>query len=203
MNTHVFILAGLLLCSPAAATAAGRVLKLTGTLTADGKALKAGDALPNSEVLLGTGTAILAIEGGRFLLTGPARLTPRKSNFRLDLGSLLSAVKHAAGKNFSVRTPSAVAAVRGTDFYIEVGPKKEVDVCICNGALKVTAEGMEPLDMAAEYHLNYRFWSVQGGKKATAGELPGKTTAREVSPRRGHTDGQLAVLRELLDEEKP
>lgn len=203
MTARALVLSWLVLCAPAAASAAGRVLSATGTLTADGKILKAGDALPNSEVRLGTGTATLAIDGGRFLLTGPARLTPRKSYFRLDFGSLLSALKHGAGKNFSVRTPTAVAAVRGTDFYVEVGTKKEVDVCICNGALKVTAEGMEPLDMAAEYHLDYRFWSVQSGRKGTAGELPGKTTAREKSQRRGHTDGQLAVLRELLDEEKP
>ena len=33
-------------------------------------------------------------------------LTPRKSYFRLDLGSLLSALKHASGRRFEVRTPT-------------------------------------------------------------------------------------------------
>jgi hypothetical protein len=191
MTKHVLMLALLFACAPIAASAAGRVLSVTGALTAGDTTLKAGDALPNAEVRLASGTATIAIDGGRFLLTGPARLTPRKSSFRLDLGGLLSVLTHRAGRRFSVRTPTAVAAVRGTDFYVEVGSKQEVDVCICKGALEVTAAGMEPLPMAAEHHLNYRFWPVKSG------------TAREKSPMIGHTDADLEALHGLLAAEKP
>ena len=186
--TRLLALAALLSWAPAA-SAAGRVLATTGVLTAGGAALKAGDALPNDEILLSSGTATLAIEGGRFLLKGPARFTPRKSYFRLDFGSLLSVLTHRAGRRFQVRTPTAVAAVRGTDFYVEVGTKREVDVCICRGALEVSAKGMDVLPMAAEHHLNYRFWPVKSG------------VARDKSPMRGHTDEELDALRDLLAEE--
>ena len=137
MTARGLMLASLFMCAPFAASAAGRVLSVTGTLTAGDTVLKAGDSLPNAEVRLSSGTATIAIDGGRFLLTGPARFTPRKSSFRLDLGGLLSVLTRRAGRRFSVRTPTAVAAVRGTDFYVEAGTKQEVDVCICKGALEV------------------------------------------------------------------
>lgn len=191
MTARGLIVSLLLSCAPAAASAAGRVLSVDGALTAGDRVLKAGDDLPNAEVRLASGTATLAIDGGRFLLTGPARLTPRKSSFRLDLGSLLSVLNRRAGRRFSVRTPSVVAAIRGTDFFVSVGPRQEVDVCICRGALEASAKGMEDLPMAAEHHLNYRFWLVKSG------------TAREKSPMIGHTDAELDVLRGLLAAEKP
>jgi len=191
MNARTLALALLLTNVPVAAFSAGRVLSTDGVLTSGDAVLKAGDALPNAEVRLASGTATLALDGGRFLLKGPARFTPRKSQFRLDLGSLLTVLKSRAGRRFSVRTPAAVAAVRGTDFFVSVGSKQEVDVCICRGALEVTAKGMEKLPMAAEHHLNYRFWIVKSG------------TAREESPMIGHTDDELDVLHGLLAAEKP
>jgi len=179
----------LVLAAPA--RAAVRVVSTTGVLTSAYTTLKPGDELPDEEVRLSSGTATLSIDGGRFLLTGPARLTQRKASLRLHLGSLLSVLTKKAGRRFSVWTPTAVAAVRGTDFFVQVGPRKEVDVCICRGALKVTAKGMDALPMASESHLNYRFWQVNSG------------VARDKSPMLGHTDAELDVLRGLLAAEKP
>jgi hypothetical protein len=187
----ILAVALLLSSMPLAASAAGRVVSTTGRLTYGDVTLKAGDELPNSEVKLASGTATLSIEGGRFLLTGPARLTPRKSYFRLDLGGLLSVLTHSAGRRFSVRTPTVVAAVRGTDFHVNVGSKQETDICICRGSLMATAKGMDALPMVSEHHLNYRFWPVTSG------------TAREKSPMLGHSDAEIAALHELLAAEKP
>ncbi len=185
------VLALILASTPGAAAAAGRLLSATGTVTSGDAQYKPGDALPDSEVWLASGTATIAIDGGRFLLTGPARMTPRKSYFRLNLGSLLSVLTHRAGRRFAVRTPSVVAAVRGTDFFVEVGPTRAVDVCICDGALEVSAKGMKTLPLAAKHHLNYKFWNT---KTETVGQP---------SPMRGHTDAELDVLRGLLAAEKP
>lgn len=181
----------LALLAPLTASAAGKVISTTGALTADGASLAAGDALPDAEVRLASGTATLAMDGARFLVTGPARFTPRKKSVRLDLGGLLSVLTHRAGRRFSVRTPLAVAAVRGTDFFVSVSPRQEVDVCICRGKLRVTADKMEPLPLEAHDHLNYRFWSAK------------TETARAKSPMVGHTDAELDALRALLAAEKP
>lgn len=191
MSARAFLLTLLLSSAPCAASAAMRLLSTTGALTAGDTVLKAGNELPNAEVRLASGTATLAIEGGRLLLTGPARFTPSKSSFRLDLGGLLSVLTQRAGRGFSVRTPAAVAAVRGTDFFVSVGTTQKVDICICHGALKVSAKGMKTLPMAADNHLNYRFWIVKSG------------TAHEKSPMIGHTDAELDALHGLLAAEKP
>lgn len=177
--------------APLGASAAGRLVSTDGSPTANGKVLKAGDEIPDAEIRLATGTATIAIDGGRFLLTGPARLTPTKRAFRLDLGGLLSVLTKKAGRRFSVRTPTAVAAVRGTDFFVSAGAQRETDVCICKGALKVSSKGLEPLPLASESHLNYRIWPVKDG------------TAREKSPMIGHTDAELDALRAALASEKP
>ncbi len=194
MNERGLLLSLLLLASPLAASAAGRVVSTTGKLTAGGKTLRAGDALPDAEVRLDSGTATLAIEGGRFLLTGPARLTPRRTVFHLRLGALLSVLEKRAGRTFSVRTPIAVAAVRGTDFFTEITPEGELDVCICRGRIEVAGKGAKPVPMAAENHLHYRFAKAKSGT----------TVDRDPPPEHlGHDDDELDELHALLAAEKP
>lgn len=194
MTRRAFALSLIILCSPLAAAAAGRVVTTTGKLSAGGKTLRAGDALPDSEVRLESGTATLAIDGGRFLLKGPARLTPRKTVFQLQLGSLLSVLEKKAGRTFSVRTPVAVAAVRGTDFFTEISPDGELDVCICRGRIEIAGKGMKPVPMAADNHSHYRFARSKSGTKVDR-DPPPETL--------GHDDDELDELRALLAAEKP
>ncbi len=191
MSARALVFSLILAAAPSAASAAGKVLSTTGVLKTGDATLKAGDALPDAEVRLASGTATLAIDGARFLLKGPARLTPRKKEFRLDLGALLSAVAHRAEGRFSVRTPTVVAAVRGTDFFVEVGPQQQVDICICHGALKVTGKGMDAVSMKSEGHSSLRFWPVKSGTAHAKGEMI------------DHTDAEIDSLRALLAADKP
>jgi hypothetical protein len=177
-------LALLLVLAPLTASAAGKVLTTTGVLTAGGRVLAKGDALPDSEVSLSSGTAVLSIDGGRFLLKGPAKLTPKPSLFSLKLGSLLS-VLDKRNRRFAVSTPTAVAAVRGTDFYVDAGPEGS-NVCICKGRLDVSGQGLPRFPLASQHHLN-RFLQAAGGK----------TTSAE-TPMVGHDDAELDALREML-----
>jgi hypothetical protein len=194
MTMITLLLAVALIHVPLAASAAGRVVSTTGKLTSGGMTLRAGDALPDAEVRLDTGTATLAIDGGRFLLKGPARLTPRKTVFHLQLGSLLSVLKKRIDRTFSVSTPIAVAAVRGTDFFTEIAPNGELDVCICRGGIEIAGKGMKPVPMAADNHLHYRF----------AKSKSGTTVDRDPPPEHlGHDDDELHALHALLNAEKP
>lgn len=174
----------LLLLSPLAASAAGKVVSTTGVLTAGDKVLAAGDALPDGEVRLSSGTAVLATDDGRFLLKGPAKLTPKPALFHLSLGSLLT-VLHKRNHRFAVSTPTAVAAVRGTDFYVDASPEGS-NVCICKGKLDVSARGLKRFPLAAEHHLNH-FLKPAGAK-----------TTHAEAPMVGHDDAELDMLRELL-----
>ena len=175
----------LILAAAASARAEVRVVSTTGVLTADGRPLGPGDEVPASGVHLSNGTAILAEEGARFLLKGPAFLVPKHASFRLDFGGLLSVLKKGR-KRFSVRTPTSVAAVRGTDFFVEARGKKETYICICSGKLEASAKGMGALAMSSKHHLARRFLKKGSGVKTVEGTLE------------GHTDAELDELRAAL-----
>ncbi len=174
------------LASAAPAAAAFRVVSIDGRLSANGKELKAGAVVADgSRIELADGTATLATPTGRFLLRGPAVLIPRKAGVTLSLGGLLSVLRGKA-RGFSVRTPVSMAAVRGTDFYVEARGESESYVCICKGALETSAKGVRAEPIASEHHLARRFVKKDG------------KIARLPAPFEAHTDAELDDLRHAL-----
>lgn len=55
-------------------------------------------------------------------------------NLQLKRGSILAVVSRGKGA-FSLSTPTAVAGVRGTAFYVEALGRDRTYVCLCEGAL--------------------------------------------------------------------
>ena len=110
-----------------------------GTLTSDGKPVSVGAELRDGAVVrLDTGQAVLELaEEGRVMLTGPAELTVGGRGISLARGRLLSVFRRLKG-SFSVRTPVAVAAVRGTEFFVEARDDGRTYLCLCEGTLEVT-----------------------------------------------------------------
>ncbi len=68
-------------------------------------------------------------------------------------------------KDFTVSSPSNVAGVRGTVFFMKVEDDNNTYLCICNGALTVGGPEVE-LEMASDHHKAYRF--TKEGKIVTA-----------------------------------
>lgn len=62
---------------------------------------------------------------------------PRNANFLLDVGLLSQTVAPSTDGRWSVRTPSAVTAVRGTEYVVEVTPDRVTDVHVRSGAVSV------------------------------------------------------------------
>ncbi|MBI9099981.1 MAG: hypothetical protein JEY91_15980, partial [Spirochaetaceae bacterium] len=59
-------------------------------------------------------------------------------------------------KEFTVSSPSTVAGVRGTVFFMKVEDENNTYLCICNGAIVADRTESE-LDMQADHHKAYRF----------------------------------------------
>lgn len=84
-----------------------------------------------------------------------------RSDIKLEKGAI-SAVftkldKFLNGdKDFTVTSPSSVAGVRGTVFFMKVEDDNNTYLCICNGALTVDGPE-EDLDIASDHHKSYRF----------------------------------------------
>lgn len=157
-----------------------------GALTVDGKAVGVGSELRDGAVaVLDAGRAVLELgDEGRLKLTGPAEFKVGARAVSLTKGSLLSVLTKLKGA-FSVRTPVAVAAVRGTEFFVEARADGRTYLCLCEGVLEVT--GMPGTGyrktIRSKHHGSYIF--SQHGKRLDRG--PWKMES--------HSDGDIGELK--------
>lgn len=193
MRTALLLSALLLAASAHAAPAMSVASVEGGALTRASGKLKAGDALKDGEKLsLSAGRAVLRVgDAGHVLVKGPAKFVVNpgdKAGFQLRLGALLSVLPRLAGELFSVRTPAAVAAVRGTDFYVAAG-QLDTYVCACDGKLDIGAsKGEHPsLPLEGTHHNARRY------RTGPKGVVEAPVDAERALEK--HTDEGLAALR--------
>ena len=92
----------------------------------------------------GRGSATLTFaDGSRVELAGNTAFTleetaPGSYIMGLSLGRLKAFVAHIASRSFQVRTPTAVCAVRGTEFQVEVAGDGRTNVDLYKGLLAVS-----------------------------------------------------------------
>jgi hypothetical protein len=159
-KTLRLIAAAALLCSiPASAKPKAPGAKLvfaSGTVTVEskgaahageaGEALNEGDTVTTGDkgtavVELADGSRLKLRESGRIVLKLPAPRSP-VTEILLSFGSVFAKVaKQMPGAEFHVRTPSAVAAVRGTQFFTAYGrghgKTRDLWVCVNEGAVEI------------------------------------------------------------------
>jgi len=149
--TRTALLAALLLL-PAAAGAAARLTGAAGRLVrqrasstawtkaADGDTLAKGDRLRTGA----DARAAIVFDDGSRVELGPNSLfvlqeaEPKSAAMQLKLGSLRAKVAKIASRRFEVRTPTAVCAVRGTEFTIGVDARGGTDVRMFSGLMSVS-----------------------------------------------------------------
>jgi hypothetical protein len=84
-----------------------------------------------------------------------------------------------------VETPAAVAAVRGTEFYVEPRGKDSTYLCVCRGKVEVRGSG------------GSRFKTTMKGKHHTAAliQRSGESTKKRPAAMEGHTDAEISALK--------
>ena len=138
-----------------------RLAAVSGDVTviaADGSPeVSGGDDMPLEEgdrvVVSEGGSAEVALDGGSLItVRGNSELTIEKtekadSSFFLSFGSLLAKIQKLGQHRLRVRTPTAVAAVRGTEFGVEVdGENSHVGV-FDEGKVEVTGDAGGPPEL--------------------------------------------------------
>lgn len=119
------------------------VLGTSGELAAGGRSVAPGAVIKLGETIEATkGKSDFRLASRVvFRLNEGARIvvTREKGRFlvRLSRGAILSVVKH--GTPYAVESPVAVAAVRGTAFYVNVDSPQKTSVCVCEGHVQVHA----------------------------------------------------------------
>lgn len=154
-----------------------------GTVTVDGAPAAVGDQVPYGAVVKTDASSLAEIEfNGRnavrlsentTLVFNPRNLQTGSS---LRQGSLVLVLKGlsvgAEGEKFMVRTPSAVAGVRGTSFFIKVESPTSTYVCSCNGTVQVLdADGRITREIAGSHHKGVRVQESGSGPQLTDAPL--------------------------------
>lgn len=144
-----------LLSSTAFAQPACEVVAVSGEAQrVDGKALAVGDKLDVGATLR-TGSngrvRLKFTDGSVLVLADKSQLRieafsasasqPRAAELLLELGLIGQRVTPSAGGSWKVRTPTAVTAVRGTEFSVEVGDDRATAVHVKAGEVDVEPAG--------------------------------------------------------------
>jgi hypothetical protein len=154
-----------LLSSAALAQQACEVVAVSGEAQRmDGKALAVGDRLDVGTTLrtgaagrvrlkFGDGSVLVLANSSQLRIeafsAGGAR--PREAVLLLELGLIGQRVNPAAGGSWKVRTPTAVTAVRGTEFSVEVGDDRATAVLVRSGAVDVEPAGPQTRGITPRY----------------------------------------------------
>jgi hypothetical protein len=114
----------------------------------------------SAEVALDGGSLITVRENSEFVVEKTAR---GESSFFLKAGSLLAKIQKLASSRFSVRTPTAVAAVRGTEFGVETDGEETHIGVFDEGKVEVTGQ-----DGGSELLISNQETAVGRGKRPVA-----------------------------------
>ena len=126
-----------------------RVAGVTGDVQVNGEAATVGRLLQHGDRLTtGAGARldlVLQKRGGLTLRENSElilELEPNKIDLKLGRGDLLSSFHRVpASQNVSVVTPTAIAGVRGTHFFVKVHHDDHTYICTCNGRVHKQGHG--------------------------------------------------------------
>ncbi|MDR7271487.1 hypothetical protein J2X20_004155 [Pelomonas saccharophila] len=163
MRALVFCLS--LLSSAAFAQQACEVMAVSGEAQrVDGKVLAVGDKLDVGTTLR-TGAAgrvrLKFTDGSVLVLADKSQLRieaftapasqPRTAEFLLETGLIGQRVTPSSHGSWKVRTPTAVTAVRGTEFSVEVGDDRATAVHVKTGEVDVEPAGPQTRGIKPRY----------------------------------------------------
>jgi hypothetical protein len=157
------------------ATARSSVVYLEGQVAIDGRPAAIGDTVPLGATIATAAQSLCEIEFNAknvvrlgedtTLVFNPGNL---QQGSELKKGTLALVLRNistvASAARFTVRTPSAVAGVRGTTFFINALDANTTYVCSCNGSVHVEdLAGGSAHDMVSAHHKAYLFTSSASG----------------------------------------
>ena len=152
----------------AAPAPAGKIVYLEGEVAVDRVPARIGQPVPSGAVVQ-TGPAsvceitwgnrnIIQVQENTRVVLGTARFAPGLDLERGSVAAVLNKLDAITGRNsFRIRTPSAVAGVRGTAFFVKVEDAGSTYVCACNGAVDVTRGLGRQAELASSAHMARRF----------------------------------------------
>lgn len=174
-----------------------------GIVTMDGKEITIGTLIIDGSVLKtnADGVAEIVFNEKNIIKMGPdtalrLQVSSLKRIVYVDNGTFTAVLRKLdklSGGSLEVKTPTAVAGVRGTSFFARVeSGGNETYFCTCNGTLRMSADdGSSPVTKTATHH-DGTIFKGSSGSVAIIPAPPGFDV--------GHSDKDLEVLASRIGE---
>ncbi len=177
MKRFVFVWALVAIATTATAFAADKasIVYLEGDVTMNGSPASIGDPVlagavlatgPDSlcQIVFNTKN-IVHIAAGTILRFDPNSLS---SGATLQKGAVAMVLRNLAAKGdqlrFSIKTPTTVAGVRGTCFFVAVEDDNNTYICACNGSIHLDGNGGQMAqNLASSHHQEVRVTRTASG----------------------------------------
>jgi hypothetical protein len=153
--------------TPAAETVAGEIQYTEGDVQLNGLPALTGAAVFDGDVLTTGEGSFAEIKFGDYRVLRAQESTvlairAAENTFKLDRGALGVVQSRAQWfsreKSWQVQTPTMVAAVRGTVYYVRVESHDSVYFCLCNGRIHLEdSMATEAVELDAAHHRAMRF----------------------------------------------
>ena len=117
-------------------------------------------------------------------------ISESQNSFELKSGSLtgLTRKKFVKQDRYLIKTPTGIAAVRGTSYFIHIESPDSTYFCVCNGTITLNGETEE--SVSASHHTARRFTKT----------TEGKITADKNAALLYHTDSDIEKLADKIGE---
>ena len=163
----------------------GKIISISGDVRVDGKVAKVGMIVKSGSTLkTGKNSVSEIVFDGKNVLKifenseTTLDFTTQSKGIFLKTGAIASVVKRLLKfadpdrYRYAVRTPTAVAGVRGTSFYVRVENNNSTYICCCNGVISLENSAGERLkQIEASHHSAVRFTRIEDQNFLTPEEL--------------------------------
>jgi len=91
------------------------------------------------------------------------------SSLVLDRGWMAGVTRQKFTKEgkYTIKTPTAIAAIRGTSYCVKVESPESTYFCVCNGTINLEGKGEKGEDVTAAHHAAKRFTLDKSGRVKT------------------------------------
>lgn len=206
INFILILIGSILICTSCGSKVdlKGRVGYLIGDVKIDGKTAIPDMAVSNgNEVITGSNSTCEIVFEGKNIVRVMENsdmifnLTPLKKGLKIQKGAIETVLRNLDQKNpdpYTVETETAVAAVRGTSFYVSVDEHSNTAVCACNGVVDLAIPGgTNHTTVESKHHTGFYFTRGTNGNVYQSVNLEYKDDA-ELKQKAGHNDAEMESL---------
>ena len=197
MKISAILLLLLLSCTKGSLTESPVISAFAGELTVNGNSSKTGVPVKYGDIIKTGQNSFCEIKLNELSIIKLSQntefvfnISETENSFELHSGSLagLTRKKFVKQNQYLIKTPTGIAAIRGTAYFIHIESPDSTYFCVCNGTVSIKGETEETI--TSTHHKAMRITKKPGSKLSS-----GKN-----APLLYHTDADIEKLADKIGE---